>query len=250
MPEPYTFVTPQPGKLIMRDYGKEFGTTSEALQAQAQPLLGLYSDIMQRYTPSTMTALAGTTEARLASDLARLQRAERGELTAEEIRNAQQAAREAYGARGQVFSEGASAAEVLNRRAVQQANEDRARQAYQQSIGNLAQAANLQTGNIFQPISSLLAQTFSPTSAYANAVYDYNVNAYNSYQAAQENLAAYKEAAKMGQQDQFLAAFSNFLLKNGIQTTASQIGKIFEGIVGLGSGNSGMITPTVAKPTP
>lgn len=43
-----------------------------------------------------------------------------GSLSAEDIRNAQQAAREAYGARGQVMSQGAAAQEVLNRQALSQ----------------------------------------------------------------------------------------------------------------------------------
>jgi hypothetical protein len=133
-----------------------------------------------------------------------------------------------------LFSPGAVGTEILNRQAIQDAREAEARANYQQSIQNVANAAQLQTGNIFQPVASLLSQTFSPTSNYANAVYDYNVNAYNAYQAAQENLAAYKEAAKSGQQDQFLASFGNFLLKNGITTTRNQLADLFQGILNLG----------------
>ena len=231
---PYNFVTPQPGSLILRDYGKEFGTTSEAMRAQAEPILGLYTDILRRYTPETMTQFAGTAQQRLGADLAALQAVEQGQLSAEDVRRAQQSAREAYGARGMLFSPGAVGAEILNRQAIQDAREAEARANYQQSIQNLASAAQLQTGNIFQPVASLLSQTFSPTSNYANAVYDYNVNAYNAYQAAQENLAAYREAAKMGQQDQFLASFGNFLLKNGITTTRNQLADLFQGILNLG----------------
>jgi hypothetical protein len=255
---PYNFVTPQPGNLILRDYGKEFTTTSEAMRAQAEPILGLYTDILRRYTPETMTQFAGTAQQRLGADLAALQAVEQGQLSAEDVRRAQQSAREAYGARGMLFSPGAVGAEILNRQAIQDAREAEARSRYQQSIQNLASAAQLQTGNIFQPVASLLSQTFSPTSQYANAVYDYNVNAYNAYQAAQENMAAYKEAAKAGQLDTFLSSFSNFLLKNGIQTTAQQVGDIFKSITGLGqpatTGGTtippGMITPTVARPNP
>jgi hypothetical protein len=157
-----------------------------------------------------------------------------------------------------LFSPGAVGAEILNRQAIQDAREAEARANYQQSIQNIANAAQLQTGNIFQPISSLLSQTFSPTSQYANAVYDYNVNAYNAYVVAQENMAAYREAARQGQQDQFLASFGNFLLRNGIQTTADQLAGIFRGITGLGqpaaTGGTtippGNITPTVRRPNP
>jgi hypothetical protein len=65
-------------------------------------------------------------------------------------------------------------------------------------------------------------------------VYDYNVNAYNAYQAAQENLAAYKEAAAKGEQAQFIATFANFLANNGVQTTQQQLSKIFQGLFGKG----------------
>jgi hypothetical protein len=255
---PYNFATPAAGSLILRDYGKEFGTTSAAMRAQADPILGLYEDIISRYTPESMTQLAGTAQQRLGADLAALQAVEQGQLSAEDVRRAQQSAREAYGARGMLFSPGAVGAEILNRQSIQDAREAEARTRYQQSIQNLAGAAQLQTGNIFQPIASLLSQTFSPTSQYANAVYDYNVNAYNAYMVAQENMAAYKEAARQGQQDQFLASFGNFLLKNGIKTTADQLAGIFKGITGLGqpaaTGGTtippGNITPTVRRPNP
>lgn len=241
---PYNFATPAAGSLILRDYGKEFGTTSGALQAQAEPILNLYQDILTRYTPGTLSQMAGTAQERLGTDLAALQAVEQGQLSAEDVRRAQQSAREAYGARGMLFSPGAVGAEILNRQAIQDAREAEARANYQQSIQNIANAAQLQTGNIFQPVASLLSQTFSPTSQYANAVYDYNVNAYNAYMVAQENMAAYKEAARMGQQDQFLASFGNFLLKNGIKTTADQLSGIFQGILNIGGSTTGTGTGT------
>ena len=246
---PYNFATPAAGSLILRDYGKEFGTTSEAMRAQAQPILNLYQDILTRYTPGTMNQLAGTAQQRLGTDLAALQAVEQGQLSAEDVRRAQQSAREAYGARGMLFSPGAVGAEILNRQAIQDAREAEARANYQQSIQNVANAAQLQTGNIFQPVASLLAQTFSPTNQYANAVYDYNVNAYNAYMVAQENMAAYKEAAKMGQQDQFLASFGQFLLNNGIKTTADQLSGIFKSITGLGQPTPGTGTGSPSTPS-
>ena len=222
------------------------------MRAQAEPILNLYQDILSRYTPGTMNQLAGTAQLRLASDAAALQAAEQGQLSAEDVRRAQQSAREAYGARGMLFSPGAVGAEILNRQAIQDAREAEARANYQQSIQNVANAAQLQTGNIFQPVASLLSQTFSPTSQYANEVYDYNVNAYNAYVVAQENMAAYREAARQGQQDQFLASFGTFLLNNGIRTTQQQLASIFQGILNIGSTPTGappgMITPTVPRP--
>jgi hypothetical protein len=59
-------------------------------------------------------------------------------------------------------------------------------------------------------------------------VYDYNVNAYNAYQAAQENLAAYKEAAAKGEEARFINSFVNFLANNGVQTTITAIENIFK----------------------
>jgi hypothetical protein len=99
----------------------------------------------------------------------------------------------------------------------------------------LGAAAQLQTGNIFAPFANLLAKTYGPTNEYANAVYDYNVNAYNAYQAAQENLAAYKEAAAKGQQAEFISTFANFLAKNGVATTWNALENIFKKIGGTPS---------------
>jgi hypothetical protein len=116
----------------------------------------------------------------------------------------------------------------LNRDVIRRQREAEARANVQQSMANLAGAAQIQTGNIFAPFANLLAKTYGPTSEYANAVYDYNVNAYNAYQAAQENLAAYKEAAEKGQQAEYINAFANFLSKNGIATTVTAIENIFK----------------------
>jgi hypothetical protein len=162
------------------------------------------------------------------SDLDRLAMAQRGQLSPEDVRSAQQSAREAYAARGQVMAPGAIGAEILNRDVLRRQREAEARTNVQQSMANLGAAAQLQTGNIFAPFAKLLAETYGPTSGYANAVYDYNVNAYNAYQAAQENLAAYKEAAAKGQQAEYISAFAQFLSKNGISTTYNAIEDIFK----------------------
>jgi len=58
------------------------------------------------------------------------------------------------------------------------------------------------------------------------------VNAYNAYQAAQENLAAYKEAAAKGQQAEYISAFAQFLSKNGIATTVNAIEDVFKKLMG------------------
>ena len=89
-------------------------------------------------------------------------------------------------------------AEILNREAIRQQREDAARAGYQASMGNLANAAQLQTGNIFQPISSLVSGTFNPLGAYPQDVYSSNYNAQLARDIAAANNAAAIEAAKYG----------------------------------------------------
>jgi hypothetical protein len=239
----YNFTLPQPNQLIMRDFGKEGSTSSEALEKLREPIVDMYKELYNAFAPTSLTGPAGTgydptATSRLQRDLTALQAAERRELSAEDIRNAQQAAREAAAARGQVFAPGAVGAEILGRDALARQREAEARANYQQSMQNVANAVQLKTGNLFAPIANLLQGTFNPYSQYANQVYDYNVNAYNEYQAAKENLAAYKEAAARGQEAQFLNAFGNFLSKNGIQTTQQQLGGLFQGLMNIFGGKS------------
>ena len=232
----FTFTSPTNTGLAQRDYGKEFGITSNTLTGQAgDDLAKYYQQLQQQFTPSSLTTLGREAEAQLAADMARYNEAQRGNLSAEDVRTAQQGAREAYAARGQVMGRGAIGAEILNRDALQRQREAEARASVQQSMGNLANAANLQTGNIFSPFASLISQTYSPTNQYAREVYDYNVNAYNAYQAAEKNLAAYKEAAAKGQEAQFINSFVGFLANNGIQTTTNAVTSILNGLLGGGA---------------
>jgi hypothetical protein len=232
----FTFTKTQPGEVAMRDFEKEFGLTSSTLMGKpGQDLANFYQQLQSQFTPSTLTQLAGTSQQQLMSDLDRLAMAQRGQLSPEDVRSAQQSAREAYAARGQVMAPGAVGAEILNRDVLRRQREAEARANVQQSMANLGAAAQLQTGNIFAPFANLLAKTYGPTNEYANAVYDYNVNAYNAYQAAQENLAAYKEAAAKGQQAEFISTFANFLAKNGVATTWNALENIFKKIGGTPS---------------
>ena len=225
----FTFTKTTPGQVALRDFEKEFKLTSSALMGdKAKELAGFYQQLQSQFTPSTLTQLAGTSQQQLMSDLDRLAMAQRGQLSPEDVRSAQQSAREAYAARGQVMAPGAIGAEILNRDVLRRQREAEARANVQQSMANLGAAAQLQTGNIFAPFAKLLAETYGPTSEYANAVYDYNVNAYNAYQAAQENLAAYKEAAAKGEEARFINSFVNFLANNGVQTTITAIENIFK----------------------
>lgn len=232
----FNFIAPTNTGLAQRDYGKEFGLTSQTLTGQpGSDLAAYYQKLQQQFTPSSLTTLGREAESQLAADLARYNEAQRGNLSAEDVRTAQQGAREAYAARGQVMGRGAIGAEILNRDALQRQREAEARASVQQSMGNLANAANLQTGNIFSPFASLISQTYSPTNQYAREVYDYNVNAYNAYQAAEKNLAAYKEAAAKGQEAQFINSFVGFLANNGIQTTTNAVTSILNGLLGGGA---------------
>lgn len=240
-----TFVLPPSvnDKAAVRDFYKEGDYSSKALKELQGPIVDMYKELYNAFAPESLTGMKDgvkvspgyepTAISRLDRDLAALQAAERRELSAEDIRNAQQGAREAYSARGQVFAPGAVGAEILGRDALARQREAEARANYQQSMGNVANAVQLKTGNLFAPISNLLQGTFNPYSSYANQVYDYNANAYNEFMAAKENLAAYREAAAMGQEAEFLNSFANFLSKNGIQTTQRQISGVFQSILDL-----------------
>jgi len=236
----FTFTSPTNSGLAQRDFAKEFGLTAKTLTGQpGNDLAAYYKQLQQQFTPSSLTTLGNTAESQLAADLARYNEAQSGNLSAEDTRSAQQSAREAYGARGQVMGRGAIGAEILNRDALQRQRESEARASVQQSIGNLRNAADLQTGNIFSPFAKLISENYSPQSPYAREVYDYNVNAYNAYQAAQQNLAAYKEAASKGQEAQFVNSFVGFLANNGIKTTVGAVQSIIDGLI-----KPGASTPT------
>lgn len=191
-------VTPTGTKsAIERDFAKELGITLAGLQQYKPELLGMYKDLYQSFMPKGLTAAEASSLAQMQADEAKLNRLRQGILSPEDIRTATQGAREAYGARGQVFAPGAIGAEILNREAIRQQREDQARAAYQQSMGNVLNVSNLQTGNIFQPISSLLSGTFNPLGAYPADVYGTNVNAALARDIAQKNYEAALESAKI-----------------------------------------------------
>lgn len=191
---------------IERDFAKELGITLAGLQQYKPELLGMYKDLYQSFMPKGLTAAEASSLAQMQADEAKLNRLRQGILSPEDIRTATQGAREAYGARGQVFAPGAIGAEILNREAIRQQREDQARAAYQQSMGNVLNVSNLQTGNIFQPISSLLSGTFNPLGAYPADVYGTNVNAALARDIAQKNYEAALESAKISGAAQSSAA--------------------------------------------
>lgn len=207
---------------------------AEALKRQANPEL---YDAMQRQQQ--------VAQGQVISDLERLQQAQRRELSAEDIRNAQQSAREAYSARGLVMGPGAIGAEILNRDALARQREQEARANLQTSMGNLGQTVGYRTANIFDPLAATLGQQYgmqtgnqglnqalfnqaagisggaygynyaqnlvNPFTPYNQDLYGTNVNALNAAAIANANRAAALEAAKMGQSGTYAQALGSFL---------------------------------------
>ena len=187
------------GTSAQRDFAKELAASRAALQAEQGNLMGMYGGIYQNLLNQTAIPQAAQQSlAQMQADAAKLQRAQSGYLNAEDVRQAQQGAREAYAARGQLMGPGAIGAEILNREAIRQQRENEARAGYQASMGNVFNAAQLQTGNIFSPIGNLVSGTFNPLGAYPQDVYSTNVNAQLARDISAANNAAAIEAAKYG----------------------------------------------------
>lgn len=199
--------------------------------------------------PSLYSALDQYTQqaqAQSAADQARI--AQAGILSREDTRNAQQAAREAWAARGMVNSEGAVGSEILNRDALIRQRQNEARAYGQQSSANLYNAAGANSANLFDPFGTILGQqygmqtnnmgsnaqlfnqgaalssgalgnqyaqnVFNPFSQYANDVYGTNVNAYYANQIGAANNAAAIEGARLSGQYQKDAARNNAIYQS------------------------------------
>jgi hypothetical protein len=189
-----------------RDFEAELAKTLAALSRYQPQMMGMYKDLYQSFMPQGLTAAEASGLAQMQADEEKLNRLRQGILSPEDIRTATQGAREAYGARGQVFAPGAVGAEILNREAIRQQREDQARAAYQQSMGNVLNVANLQTGNIFEPIGNLISGSFNPLSPYAADVYGTNVNAALARDIAQRNYEAAIRSAELTGRAQTSAA--------------------------------------------
>jgi hypothetical protein len=194
-----------------RDLEAELGKSLSALQKYQPQMLGMYKDIYNQFMPESLTAASRSALGQLQADEAKLARLRAGQLSPEDVRQSQQAAREAYGARGQAMGTGAIGAEILNRENIRQQREDQARAAYQQSMGNLFNTANLQTGNIFNPIASLISGSFNPLGAYPADVYGTNVNAQLARDIAQKNYEAAIKSAELSGKAQSSAATTSTL---------------------------------------
>jgi hypothetical protein len=189
-------------------------------------------------------AYSGGAQQQLANDYAAVGRG--GQLTADEIRMAQQSAREAAGAQGRLRGSGTQAAEVLNRFQYQQ-------QRDQQNRANLGQSQQAALGGMnasaqaaFNPFSTLLGQGMNtqnvgtnqtlfnqgtgfssgalsnqytqqltnPFNPYAADVYGSNFNAENARAIANSNNSAARAAAEQALLGQALGS----LFQTGVQT--------------------------------
>ena len=247
---------------------------AQALRTQANPQLYGETGALPQFTTAAQNQVA--------RDIAALRQAEAGQLTQEQIRNAQQAAREAYGARGQVFSQGAAAQEVLNRANMIQQQQQLARQNLAQSMGQLGQGIGYQTANIFDPFATTLGQQYgmqtqnvgmnqalynqamgltsgaggygfaqqmiNPFSNYAMDVYGTNVNALNAAQIQAANRQAALEAAKMGQTGAYAQALGGLIASGGLGQIQSGLSSGIGGLLSLLGGQWPGSTTTVATP--
>ena len=107
---------------------------------------------------SALGSYQGAAQGMLATDLERLQGG--GRLNAEEIRFAQQAAREAGAARGREMDQSTVSAEVLNRDALMRAREAQSRANVQQSMQNVYGGIGAAQAATFNPFETLLGQQY------------------------------------------------------------------------------------------
>lgn len=210
-----TTTTSTSSAMTERDLAKELAKTLPALQGNQAAIQKMYGDLYSQFMPKGLSQTEQGVIDQYTADLNRLQQRQAGILSPEDVRQSQQAAREAYGARGQVMGRGAIGAEILNREAIRQQREDQARAAMQQSYGNILNMSNLQTGNLFSPIASLISGTFNPLGAYPADVYGTNVNAQLAREIAQKNYEAAVKSAELSGSAQKQAG------------TTSAIGNIF-----------------------
>jgi hypothetical protein len=211
-----------------RNFGAELAETLKALQDNQAGIMGMYGDLYKQFMPKGITDTESSIIDQYKTDLARLQQRQAGVLAPEDIRQSQQAAREAYGARGQVMGRGAVGAEIMGRENIRQQREDQARAGMQASYGNIMNMANLQTGNIFSPIGNLMSNTFNPLSPYAADVYGTNVNAQLAKEIAQKNYDAAVRSAELSGAAQRSAATTS--------AAGNILGPAIGGVIGKGLG--------------
>lgn len=225
-----------------RNLKAELEESMRALRANQGDITGMYKDLYNAFMPEGLNAAEASSLAQMRADEEKLARLRAGILSPEDVRTGQQAAREAYAARGQIMGPGAIGAEIYNRENIRQAREDAARAAYQQSMGNVLNTANLKTGNIFQPISSLISNTFNPLGTYPADVYGTNVNADLAREIAQKNYEAAVRSAELSGSAAKSASNKDLL------ATAIQVGGTVKIIMSCMPGDQVIDTPSGPKP--
>jgi hypothetical protein len=232
--------------------------------ADAQALAEQANTLKKQANPELYAAMEQqqrVASGQVQSDLDRLVQAQARNLSPEDLRNAQQSAREAYSARGLVMGPGAIGAEILNRENLARQREQEARANLQTSLGNLGQTVGYRTANVFDPLAATLSQQYgmqtgnqglnqalfnqaagissggygynyaqnlvNPFTPYAQDVYGTNVNALNAAAINNANRAAALEAAKLGQSGVYANAISTFLGTPTGQDVYNQVKKLF-----------------------
>lgn len=200
---------------------------------------------------SALGAYQGAAQGMLTSDLQRLQQG--GQLNAQEIRSAQQAAREAGASRGREMDQSTVAAEVLNRDALMRAREAQSRANVQQSMQNVYGGIGAAQAATFNPFETLLGQQYgmqtsnvglnqalfnqgtgfssgglsnqfvqsqiNPYSPYAQDIYEGNFNAANSRAIAQ----AMANAAAQGANQQLIGNLGSTIIEGTLPTFFERI---------------------------
>ena len=159
-------ITPQLTKIATEQTVDGNRAIREASLADVQRLSPAAMEAYRAANPelySTLGTYLPAATGMLASDMARLQQG--GRLTAEEVRSAQQSAREAGLARGREMDQSALAAEVLNRDAFSRAREAQARANVQQSMQNVYGGIGAAQAASFNPFATLLGGQYGMQTA-------------------------------------------------------------------------------------
>ena len=220
---------------------------------------------------SALGSYQGAAQGMLATDLERLQGG--GRLNAEEIRFAQQAAREAGAARGREMDQSTVSAEVLNRDALMRAREAQSRANVQQSMQNVYGGIGAAQAATFNPFETLLGQQYgmqtsnvglnqalfgqgtgfssgglsnqfvqsqiNPYSPYAQDIYEGNFNAANARAIAE----AMANAAAQGANQQLIGNLGGTIIKGTLPT-------FFDRLFGSNPGTGTGTTAPGATPAP
>lgn len=168
-----------------------------------------------------------------------------GNLSPEDVRNSQQAAREAWAARGLVMSPGAVGAEILNRSNLTQQRQQQAFNNTNTALGTMQGAVQTNAANQFDPFGAILGaqygqqtnnagsnqnlfgqaagmssgaygnqfaqNAFNPYNTYSNDVYGSNFNAANAQYISGQNNAAALQGANTQSNAVLVSNFLNML---------------------------------------